>query len=82
MTPRALAALVRIVGDTAVPMEFRQTAIGLIQGAGAPAMAKVSRDLVRQLTDPDPNVRRTAIDLLSMIIDAEPAELPAPSGAK
>jgi hypothetical protein len=45
-------------------------------------VAKVSRDLVCQLADPDPNIRRTAIDLLSMIIDAAPAELPAPSGAK
>lgn len=82
MSPRVLAALIRIVGDTAVPVEYRQTALGVIHEAGAPAVAKASRDLVRQLTDPDPNVRRIAIDLLSLIIDAAPAELPAASAAK
>lgn len=80
--PRVVAVLAQIVGDAAAPMELRQTALGLIQEAGAPAMAKASRELVRQLADPDPNVRRTAIDLLSIIIDAAPAELPAASPAR
>ena len=41
-----------------------------------------SADLVRQLADPDPNVRRTALDLLSRIIEVAPADLSAASGPK
>jgi hypothetical protein len=50
--------------------------------ADAPALAKTSTELVRQLADPDPNVRRTALDLLARIIDAAPAALPAASRPK
>jgi HEAT repeat protein len=74
--PRIASILARIVADAAVPRELREHALGMIRVADAPALAKASSDLVRQLADPDPNVRRTAIDLLSRIIDVAPAGLP------
>ena len=80
--PRVVAILARIVGDAAIVPESRQNALGMIRMAGASAVAKTSSELVRQLADPDPNVRRTAVELLSQIIDVAPASLPAASGAK
>jgi hypothetical protein len=80
--PRVVAMLARIVGDAAIPPEVRQNALGMIRMAGASAAAKASSALVRQLADRDPNVRRTAIELLSQIIDVAPAELPAASGPR
>lgn len=80
--PRVVAILARIVGDAASPLEMRQNALGLIQSAGASAAAQTSATLVRQLADPDPNVRRNAISLLSQIVEFAPAELPATSAAK
>jgi HEAT repeat protein len=82
MNPRIVAILARIVGDAAIGPEARQNALGMIRMAGTSAVAKTSSDLVRQLADPDPNVRRTAVELLSQIIDVAPASLPAASGAK
>jgi hypothetical protein len=82
MNPRIVAILARIVGDAAIGPEARQNALGMIRMAGTSAVAKTSSDLVRQLADPDPNVRRTAVELLSQIIDVAPASLLAASGAK
>jgi HEAT repeat protein len=79
--PRTVAILARIVADVAIPRELRENAIGMVRVADAPALAKASADLVRQLADPDPNVRRTALDLLSRIIGVAPADLPAASGS-
>jgi HEAT repeat protein len=80
--PRAMSALIRIVTDAAVPRDMRDNALAMARGIDEPALAKASPDLIRQLADPDPNVRRTATDLLSQLIDVAPAELPAASGAK
>jgi HEAT repeat protein len=80
--PRTVAILARTVADPAIPREMRENALDMVRVADAPALAKASSDLVRQLADPDPNVRRTALDLLSRLIDAAPAELPAASGAR
>jgi HEAT repeat protein len=80
--PRIAAILARIVGDAAIPREMRDNALSMIRVADAPALAKTSTELVRQLADPDPNVRRTALDLLARIIDAAPAALPAASRSK
>jgi HEAT repeat protein len=80
--PRTVAVLARIVADAAIPREMRENALGMVRVADAPALAKASSDLVRQLADPDPNVRRTALDLLSRIIEVAPADLPAASASK
>jgi HEAT repeat protein len=75
--PRVVAVLVRILGDAGVPPEMRANALGMAQAMAPAALAKATPDLIRQLADPNPNVRRAALDLLSVIIDATPAELPA-----
>jgi HEAT repeat protein len=80
--PKAMAALIRIIVDAAVPRDMRDTALAMARGIDEPALAKASPDLIRQLADPDPNVRRTAIDLLARIIDVAPADLPAASRPK
>jgi HEAT repeat protein len=80
--PRTVAVLARLVADATIPREMRENALGMIRVADAPALAKASSDLVRQLADPDPNVRRTALDLLSRIIEVAPADLPAVSASR
>jgi HEAT repeat protein len=80
--PRVVAVLIRILGDAGIPLEMRANALGMTQAIAPAALAKATPDLIRQLADPDPNVRRAALDLLNAIIDATPAELPAASGAK
>jgi HEAT repeat protein len=82
VNPRVVAVLVRTLGDAKIPREMRETAFGTANAIAPTALAKATPDLVRQLADPDPNVRRTALDLLNMIIDATPVELPAVSGAR
>jgi HEAT repeat protein len=80
--PRVVAVLLRIVVDAEVQEDMRLNALAMIRAFGAPALAKATPDLVRQLSDRDPNVRRTALQLLSGIIDDVPAELPAASMAR
>jgi hypothetical protein len=82
VNPRVVSVLVRIVADAGVQEDMRANAIGMVMGIDPAALAKVTPDLVRQLAVRDPNVRRTAVNLLSMIIDVAPVELPAASGPK
>ena len=80
--PRVVAVLIRILGDPGITPETRANALGWTQTIAPAALAKATPGLVRQLADPDPNVRRTALDLLSMIIGETPVELPAATAAK
>jgi hypothetical protein len=80
--PRVVAVLTRILGDAEISPEMRANALVMTQEVAPAALAKVTPDLVRQLADPDPKVRHTALDLLNMIIDAAPVELPAAFGAR
>ena len=77
VNPRVVAVLTRILGDAGIPLEVRANALGMTQAIDPAWLAKATPGLVRQLADPDPNVRRTALELLSSIIDATPVELPA-----
>jgi HEAT repeat protein len=76
VNPRVVSVLVRIVADAEVQRDTRANALGMVLAINPAAPAKATPDLVRQLADRDPNVRRTALDLLSGIIDVAPAELP------
>ena len=80
--PRSLAILLRLIADAGVQRDVRENAIAMIRGVNPSALAKATPDLVRQLADADPNIRRNAVDLLSMLIDVAPAELPAAPGAR
>ena len=75
--PRVVAVLVRIVGDAEVQGDMRSNALGMVLAMNPAALSKAAPDLIRQLGNSNPNVRRTALDLLSMFIDVAPAELPA-----
>ena len=81
-SPRVVAVLVRILGDAEVPLEMRMNALGMTQAVAPATLAKATPDLIRQLADPRPNVRRAALDLLNGIIDATPVELPAAPEAR
>jgi HEAT repeat protein len=80
--PKVVAVLARTVADAAISQEIRGSALGMIRAADAPALAKTSAELVRQLADPDPNVRHAAIELLSGIVNVTPVELPGASRPK
>ena len=77
--PRVVAILGRVVGDRAIPIESRSSALGMVVSAAPADVAKVTPALVRQLSDPDPAVRRAAIALLSQVVELAPVELPAAS---
>ena len=80
--PRSIAILVRMIADAAVQQDVRENAVAMVRGINPSALAKATPDLVRQLADADPNIRRNAVDLLSMLIDVAPVELPAASRAR
>ena len=81
-SPRCIAILLRIIADAAVQQDVRENAIAMVRGVAPSALAKVTPDLVRQLADADPNIRRNAVELLSMLIDVAPVELPPAPGPK
>ncbi|QEH35659.1 HEAT repeat protein [Aquisphaera giovannonii] len=81
--PRALrairAVLAEVVGSKQIPLEGRQNALEWLQrlttdSPGLPAEA--SSALVRQLGDPDPDIRRSAHALLGLSIEAGPVHMP------
>ena len=80
--PRSIAILLRIIADAAVQQDVRENAIAMVRGVDPSALAKATPDLVRQLADANPNVRRNAVELLSMLIDVAPVELPPAPGPK
>ena len=80
--PRSIAILLRIIADAAVQQDVRENAIAMVRGVNPSTLAKVTPDLVRQLAAADPNIRRNAVELLSMLIDVAPVELPTASRAR
>jgi uncharacterized protein (UPF0147 family) len=72
--------LVRMVADPTVPRDVRESAIPWLREANSAALARATPDLIRQLGDGNSVIRQNAINLLSMIVDETPAEMPGPAG--
>jgi HEAT repeat protein len=75
-SPRAVAILLRMITDATLPQGWRQNALDTVREVKPAALAKATPDLIRQLGDASVDVRRTALELLSMIIHDTRAVLP------
>lgn len=79
---RAVAILVRMIADSTLLPNTRETAVALLMEADPDALVKATPALVGQLGDVSSTVRCNAVNLLSMFIDRTRAEMPASSDAK
>jgi HEAT repeat protein len=81
-TPRVLAVLVEMLADKNMPQDWRMDAFGRIKEANPDALARATPALIRQLGDKSPDVRYAAIELLRVIVEDKPAELPKEAAGK
>ena len=81
-TPRILSALLEMIASKDLPQDWRMDALGRIREAKPASLASVTPALIRQLGDKSPDIRRSALELLSAIIEDTPAEMPAATGGK
>jgi hypothetical protein len=65
-----------MITDKSLPQEWRMDILERIKEATPTALAKATPGLIRQLGDSDSDVRRAALDLLSIIIEDTRAEMP------
>jgi HEAT repeat protein len=75
---RGRAILVRMIGDAELPEDTRFQAFTTVAELGPGTLAEATPELIRQLADPRPDVRRLAHSILGMILETTPAELPRP----
>ncbi len=80
--PRCVAILVGIIIDEQLPSDWRTNAVEALGQIVPAALAKATPGLIRQLGDPNPNVRLTALALLEQIVGTIPAEMPKPVEGK
>ncbi len=80
--PRSVAILVGIISDETLPRDWRTSSLLELQAMGPAALAKTTPALIRQLGDPNPTVRVTALSLLQEIVGMTPAEMPKPGEGK
>ncbi|MGC8639573.1 MAG: hypothetical protein ACP5XB_06805, partial [Isosphaeraceae bacterium] len=81
-TPRIIKTLLEMVACKDLPHDWRMDALGRLRETNPKALARATAALIRQLGDQSPDIRRSAIELLSAIIEDAPAEMPATTGAK
>ena len=79
---RALAVLLEMISEKDLPQDWRNDALGRIRELNPKALSKATPGLILQLGDSSADVRRTAVELLQMIIEDTPAEMPAPAAGK
>ncbi len=75
-SPRLTAVMLEMIADQTLTPEWRMDILGRIKDTAPRALAKAAPGLIRQLGDSNSDVRRAALDLLSIIIEDTPAELP------
>ncbi len=81
-SPRLTAVMLEMIADKTLAEEGRMDILGRIKDTAPKALAKVTPVLIRQLGDGSSDVRRAALDLLSVIIEDTPAEMPGQADAR
>jgi HEAT repeat protein len=79
---RVLGVMVKMVADQNLPQDQRLEALMRVQEKAPVTLVRATPDLVRQLSDPSADVRRHAIELLTPLVEAQPAILPSGSVGK
>jgi HEAT repeat protein len=75
--PRAIPALLRILDDPSLALEWRQSALGKIRELDEAELVKATPILIRQLASKNQDVRLAAMEMLGQAVCDTPAELPA-----
>ncbi len=71
-----MAVMLEMIADKSLTQEWRMDILGRIKEMAPKAMARAAPGLIRQLGDNNSDVRRAALDLLSIIIEDSPADMP------
>ena len=82
LSPRLTAVMLEMIADKKLAQEWRMEIMGKIKEIAPTALAKATPGLIRQLGDSNADVRRAALDLLQIIIEDTPAELPGHEAAR
>ncbi len=80
--PRLTKVMLDMIADKSLPQEYRTEMLAKISEKVPNTLAKLTPSLIRQLGDKDARIRRSALDLLSQIIEEHPAEMPDQSNAR
>jgi HEAT repeat protein len=75
-SPRLTAVMLEMIADKSLAEERRMEILSKIKELAPTVLARAAPDLIRQLGDGNSDVRRAALDLLSIIIEDTPAEMP------
>ena len=68
--------MIEMIADKTLSQEWRMDMLGRIKETAPAALAKATPGLIRQLGDSNANVRHAALELLTIIIDDTPAQMP------
>ena len=79
---RVLAVLLEMIAERNLPQDWRSYAFGQIHELNPKALSKATPSLILQLGDPSTDVRHAALELLQMVIEDTPAEMPGPAEGK
>ena len=74
--PRLTAVMIEMIADKTLAAEWRMDMLSRIKESAPTALGKASQELIRQLGDSNVNVRGSALELLSFIIQETRAEMP------
>ncbi len=80
--PRLTAVMLEMIADKALAQEWRMDILARIKETAPTALAKATPGLIRQLGDGNSDVRRAALDLLSIFIEDTRAEMPNQADAR
>ncbi len=80
--PRLTMVMLDMIADKSLPHDFRVDMVTKLSEKAPNTVARVTPGLIRQLGDNDADIRRSALELLSLIIADHPAEMPDKSNAR
>jgi HEAT repeat protein len=78
-SPRSLAIFLKMIADPTAPFDQRLDAIDAVAEVKPAVLIEVTPRLIRQLGDPNRNVRCLANQLLAEIVPRTPAAMPQPA---
>jgi HEAT repeat protein len=77
--PEVVDTLLESLEDVSLPNELRMQILEFLIQNGSASTDRASGILIRQLGDPDPEVRAAALGMLGSIVTLQPARMPDPS---
>ena len=77
-----MAVTLEMIADKSLTQEWRMDILGRIKETAPTTLAKAAPGMIRQLGDSNSDVRRAALDLLSIIIEDTRAEMPNQADAR